>query len=505
MPRHTIFERIKPHARRAANAAGELGRKGFEAGKSALGRGAAAGAEKIDDVNRARGPAAGRANERAASGERRDFTGRKSNSPGASREPAGGRVVNDTTKLSNKVGKGLKFAGRFASRAFAPVAVGATALEAGIAGGKAIVGSDFGKRQLRDANIGGLGDLDPFGNPTIDALDAPDMVRPPTDSGGFFSTDARSLNPNRFVEDLDQGPASLNTSPLSRDQLLTGQQFDPNKPNVPLGGPATEGRTFDTEASAGAPAQAESPGQDPNNKRLSLKDALAGFSRTDNALGDAMALNSRLGLAGAFNKGLGDRNKFGLDERKFGLDERKQDETERQNDFSNAIDLNTANLENLAAQGDISEAEAVTRVRENTVFKNLLDNAGTPEAKRDVAFTQARKTGFDLESAAGQTMLSIAMRELQGEEDSGFGKFLNAITPGVSDPFGSVFDSADGPAPLLGADTLKDFTIKDGAIYADKEGKGVQSYMLQISDLPDTTGQFLKSVIGRQTKKKTLR
>lgn len=497
MPRHTIFERIKPHARRL----GEASKRGFEAGKSALGRGAAAGAEKIEDVKRARGPAADRVNERIKTGgERPKFTGRTSNA-GPAPEPPGGRVVNDTTKLSSKVGRGLKTAGRFAARASLPVSAGLAGFEAG----QAIVGSKFGRSNLHqaDINAGRVSDITGLSN--TETLDEPDQVRPQGDSGGFFSTDARSLNPNRFVEDLDQGPPSLNSPALTRDQLLTGQQFDPNKPNVPLGDTTTEGRTFDTEASAGAPAQAESPGQDPNNKRLSLKDALAGFSRTDNALGDAMALNSRLGLAGSFNKGLGDRNKFGLDERKFGLDERKQDETERQNDFSNAIDLNTANLENLAAQGDISEAEAVTRVRENTVFKNLLDNAGTPEAKKDVAFTQARKTGFDLESAAGQTMLSIAMRELQGEEDSGFGKFLNAITPGVSDPFGSITDSADGPAPLLGADTLKDFTIKDGAIYADKEGKGVQSYMLQISDLPDTTGQFLKSVIGRQTKKKTLR
>jgi len=473
----------------------ELGRKAKAAGKAGVDKLKGGAKATVEEVKLKTGSAAGRANENLKSGTRPKFTNQRSNT-GPTPEPKGGRVVNDTTKLSNKVGRGLKFAGRVASRASGPLAAGFAGFEAG----QAIVGSDFGKRQLRDFNIGGLGELDISGNPTIDALNAPGLTRPPTDSGGFFSTDARSLNPNRFVEELDQGQNGSGS--LTRDQLLRGEQFNPDEPNVPLGDSRlrTEGRTFATTADEQDP-EAPVNEQDPNNKRVSLREALTGFERTDNALGDALALKTRLGLAGEFNKGLNTRNQFGLDQKKFGLEQDEFGETKRQNDFDNAIDLHSAQLDEATLAGTISQAAADGRKNENKVLMDALGNADTTQQKTDITFTQARKDNFDPESLAVQTMFSVVMREVAAEEDSAVGKIFNAIMPGFlggGDPFSSIADSFDGTAPLLDADSMSAFSIQDGGLFAVKEEGGPPSFVINLSDLPDTSSQFLQSVFARR-------
>lgn len=312
------------------------------------------------------------------------------------------------------------------------------------------------------------------------------LARPADEEGGFFT----NADGTRRFADTEQ---AVNQSQTSADFVPSDKRIPENTdPNTDQEVTADAGGAGSTGGPPALPSTGAAGERDDGRRRVSLRDALAGFERSDNPLADAAKLQARLGLASGNNTSLQNTLEF--------------EEEQRQSDFDNAIDLHGAQIDELTARGTISAAEADARKAENVVFQDLLGNVDKDQslsdsqkaqAKKDITFQQARLNP-DPESAAVQTAFSIIFREIAAEEDSGFGKFLNAITPGVSDPFSSIFDAADGKAPLLDAETIGLFSIVDGQLKADK-GDGVQSHVLSLSDLPDTSAQFLQEVLGRRT------
>jgi len=171
------------------------------------------------------GSAASRANERLRAG-----TTSNTSTSRIKLDPATGRPVqpNVPRVKGSRFGQALRGGGRFASRALPPLAVGATALEGGMALGGAAIDTETGRNFLRQASgpideaLGLTGGADVSGitgQDTLSNLNNPNQVVPGGTSGGFFSTDADSLNPGRSVADLDTaaGPA-----PRTLDAALTG-------------------------------------------------------------------------------------------------------------------------------------------------------------------------------------------------------------------------------------------------------------------------------------------
>jgi len=407
-------------------------------------------------------------------------TSNRVNRPTSAPEPP--RVKGSPLKNAFRTG------GRFASRALPPLAVGATALEAGVAGGKHLMDTEGGRNLLRQASgpldealglTGGADVSGVTGQDTLSNLDNPDQVVPRGTSGGFFSTDERSLNPGRSVEELDAGSGP---TPVGLRDLLTGNV------NAPVEPEQTEQTTAPTAPEDAAPAET-------GGKRRTLREALAGFKRSNNPLADAMKLNARLGLADSHNQSLRKTQEF--------------DETKRQNDFTNAMDLHAARIDEMAAAGDISQAEADGRKAENQVTKDAYDridksnlsDSKKEQAKTDFTFTQSRNTGHDTESLATQTMFTRVLQEIRGEEGGAISKIIGGIVPnflGGASGSSSFTDAFDGKAPLMDAETIDMFAIdNDGNLTADK-GDGVQSFVLSLEDISDTSAQFLQEVLGKR-------
>lgn len=418
---------------------------------------------------------------------------------GVGAKPPPPDFVNDTTKRAAKRGLLRRGVG-LASRASVPLTAGYLGFEAGQAGTEAALKTDTGKGVVRDLGLGGE-KSDITGQDLADQFTNPDQVRPQGDinEGGFATRNPElhnKINPNISFEDANAASRGLTDAtsrvPTAEDILAGNLGVQEEEAEAP-----GESEVATEVASPGTTVDPSPRGQ---SKKLTLRDALAGFKRTGNPLADAAVLQGRLGLTSAANTSRRASDEFA--------------ETQRQNDFENAIALNDAQLDSLEASGKLDAQDLAFQKEENAVFRSQKDDIMaqniSDEDKQtqitEAASIQAKKQGYLPESEATQTLFTSLMQQVNQEAPSGVLEQAFAAANPFGDEGFSFGDIGQADAPNFNAQTIRQFSVENGTLRFSPSGrtglggKGSQP-VVDLDDLPKSVSQSLIEILDAQKRR----
>ncbi len=240
--------------------------------------------------------------------------------------------------------------------------------------------------------------------------------------------------------------------------------------------PVGDGAAAGTTAVDGSVAPAE------NNQPLSLRDALNGFKRTGNVIGDGLALQSRLGISSSINRTQEKRLKF--------------QEEQRNNDFDHAVGLAELEIEGMKAQGlttrnDIKKQQLANQSWQDAVGaidgRNDLSDADKDTQVKSVSFQAAETSGFNPGSPPTLELYAGISDAIEASRDEGLARLQHG--------FGAF---GDKDAPLFDAGTVQDFTVSDGVVYFDGDpvsdldeigDKQDQQYIMAVLNHHDNVGK----------------